>query len=211
VVVDQADFTSAATSKLVHLRSDPSQNNVLRGHLERDLTSQPSCIVAFGFGGGRDVAHSTLCVIAVNELTGLDSSGNVLPEIANIKARYKSAKVLPIRSQLVPFARPLGDQKIAKPFFVKDDESKNLAQLVAFAQRELANHQMKALTVDYDVVGHTYNGHPWTVNTLVAVQDEVLSVTKPLWVLERTFNKSVAGGTTTSLRLIEPYTLQIAT
>jgi prophage tail gpP-like protein len=210
VVLDKADFTSAAQQSIVHKRTDTSRNNLLRGSVSIDLSTQPSCIVAFGFGGGKQIEKTSLKIIMINELTGLDDSGQPLPEIQNIMARYKSAKVLPIRKELVPFRRPLGDQKIAAPFFLKDDESKNLAQLEAFTRREMANRQQKALAASYDVVGHTQGGHPWGVNTKVSVDDDVRGVHEDLWVLGKTFTKSSGGGTRTSLRLIRPYTLQIA-
>jgi len=210
VVIDKADFTSAPAAKLTHKRTDPSQNNVTHSRVDKDWTSQPSCIVATGFGGGKDVEKSRLRVIMVNELVGLDADGQPLPEVQAILARYKSAKVLTVRPELAPFARPLGDQKIARPFFLKDDESKNLAQLEAFTRREMATRQAHALQANYDVVGHTFNGHPWAVNTSVAVEDEVHGLTQTLWVLEKTFTKTRQGGTTSSLKLILPYALQIA-
>lgn len=211
VIIDKADFTSAPRQKITRKRTDPRANNVLRGVVETDWTSQPSCIVATGFGGGKDVEKSKLRVIMVNELVGLDDTGKPLPEVANIIARYKGAKLLPVRSELVPFRRPLGDQKIARPFFLKDDESKNLAQLESFTRREMANRQGQALTATYDVVGHTFDGHPWAVNTNIAVEDEVLDVSRTMWLRERTFTKTPSGGTTSTLKLILPYALQIAT
>ena len=210
VVIDKADFATAPQMSIVHKRGDTSRNNVKRGRLELDQVSQPSCIIAKGMGGGQATSSGGLVIVMVNELTGLDDQGNVLPEILNIKARYKSAKVLPIRPQLVPFQRPLGDQKIAKPFFLKDDESKNLAQLEAFTRRKMAEFQMKGFQASYDLIGHTLSGHPWAINTNVAVDDEVLGIQETLWIVERTFTKSSGDGTAASLKLIRPYTLQIA-
>lgn len=212
VVIDKADFTSPPQQSIVHKRTDGSQNNVLHGRVTTNISSQPSCIVATGFGSGRDTEKAKMRVIMVNELVGLDDSGNPLPEIQNLKARYKSAKVLPIRKELVPFKRPLGDRKIVKVLNCKDDESKTIAQLEAFVRREMANHQQGALQVSYELVGYSSDGkHPWAVNTLVSVQDEVLGITENLWVLEKTFTKSSGGGTKTALQLIRPFTLQIAT
>jgi prophage tail gpP-like protein len=210
VVIGVADFAGPARYKLIRRRSDPSENNVTRGQLTADLSGQPSCIMAFGFGGGVDVQKSALKVLMVNELTGLDASGNPLPEILNIKARYKSCKLLPIRPALVPLVRPIGDPMIATPYFCQDTESKNLAQLEAFVRREMATRQQGALSATYDVVGHTQGGYPWAVNTLVSVDDEVLGIHQDMWIAEKTFAKSNGGGTTTSLRVIRPYTLQIA-
>jgi prophage tail gpP-like protein len=210
VVIGVPDFTGPAIHKLIHRRGDTSENNVTYGQLTTDLSTQPSCIMAYGFGGGVDVQKSALKVLMVNELTGLDDAGNPLPEILNIKARYKSCKVLPIRADLVPFTRPIGDQHLSAPLFCEDKESKNLAQLEAYVRREMANKQQGALSVNYEVIGHTQGGYPWAVNTLVSVDDEVLGIHRDMWVAEKTFTKDSGGGTKTSLRLILPHTLQIS-
>lgn len=210
VVIDRPDFSGPAKHTIVHRRDKRRvENNVLHGSVEVDLVSQPSCVVAFGFGGGRDTEKSALKIIAVNELVGLDEDGEPLEEIQKIAARYKSAKLLPVRRELAPLRRPKGDRKIVAPFFVKDDESKSLAQLEAFARRELANHQQKALTANYDVLGHTQSGAPFGVNTLVLVDDDVRDVHEELWVQGKTFTKSSNGGTRANLRLIRPHTLRI--
>lgn len=209
VILDKADFSGPPGGKLIHRRTDPSANNIKRGSVVIDLASQPSCIVAFGFGGGRDVEKSALKVIMVNELTGLDDQGQPLPAIKDIIARYKSAKVLPLRPELVPFSKPLGGGPPPAPFFLKDDESKSLAQLEAFTRREMAKRQQHALQVHYDVVGHTQAGHPWSINTMVSVDDEVSGVREPLWVLEKTFSKGTGPGTMSALKLIRPHTLEI--
>jgi prophage tail gpP-like protein len=210
VVIGVADFTGPARQRLIRRRTDPSANNIVRGQLTTDLSTQPSCIMAFGFGGGVDVQKSALKVLMVNELTGLDAAGNPLPEILNIRARYKSCKLLAIRPELVPLVRPLGDPMTATPYFCQDNESKNLAQLEAFVRREMAARQQTSFAVNYDVVGHTQDGYPWAVNTLVSVDDEVFGIHGDMWIAEKTFAKSNSGGTTTSLRLIRPHTLQIA-
>ena len=210
VIVGAPDFTTPARHQLIRRRSDPSRNNITRGQATTDLSTQPSAIMAFGFGGGVDVQKSALKVMMVNELVGLDDAGNPLPALLAIKARYKSCTLLPIRAALVPLRRPQGDQRIATPYFCQDAESKNLAQLEAFVRREMAVKQQGAFTVDYDVVGHTQNGAPWAVNSMVSVDDEVLGVHGDMWVSEKTFAKSNGGGTTAVLRLIRPYTLAIS-
>jgi len=213
VIVDRADFDSPPQQNIIHKRDDTSKNNVRRGLLEVDQVSQPSCIVARGLGGGFQGGVPNpavgMTIVMVNELTGLDQDGNPLPEITNIKARYKSAKVLPIRPELARFPRPLGDQKVTRPFYVKDDESRNLAQLESFTRRKMAELQQKGLQVTYELIGHTQNGHPWTVNTSVAVDDDVLGIHETLWLTERSFSKSSDAGTLSTLKLIRPHTLEI--
>lgn len=211
VVIDKADFTTPPSQKIVHKRTDPSRNNVLDGTMRMDLTSQPSVIIATGRGGGQTTAKSAMRVIMVNELTGLDENGFVLSEIRKIADKYASAKFLDLRSELAPFKRPKGDRKVVRPFFLKDDEAKNMAQLEAFVRREMGNRQMKSLQLDYRLVGHTSDGvHPWGINTSVAVEDDVFGVQETMWVVEKEFTKSNSGGTETSLKLIRPYTLQIS-
>lgn len=207
VVIDQADFSTAPQATITHVRTgDTSANNVKHGSLVTDLTTQPSCIVAFGFGGGKDVQKSKLVCIMVNELTGTIGS-NPLPEIGEIIARYKGAHVLPIRSTITPL-RSYGTFP-SKPLFVKDDEAKNFAQLEAFTRRTMAEHQRKAIQLSYDLEGHTFNDHPWAVNTNIAVNDPVLGVTQTMWCVEREFQKGFGSGTISRLKLILPHTLSI--
>jgi len=210
VVIDVAAFDGKPQQKLTRKLGDPSQNNVKHGNVVENHLTQPSCIVAQGRGGGISTPNSAMRIVMINELTGLDDQGNPLPAIQDIITRYKSAKLLAVRPQLVPFQRPLGDQLIAKPFFLKDDESTSLAQLEAFTRRAMANKQREALTASYEVVGHTFNGHPWCVNTTVTVEDEVCGVDRDLWVVDKTFAKSKTEGTTCQLKLILPYTFQVA-
>lgn len=208
VVVDVPNFTQPANYSIVHSRSDPSRNNVTHASYSNDIFTQPTCIVAFGFGGGQDVQKSRLKCIMINELTGLDDQGRILPSVQQIIARYKGAQVLPLRPQLSGFPKPLGDSGTAMPLFLKDDEAKNPDQLAAFVRREMARRQMTALQLTYEVVGHTQDGHPWCVNTQAAVQDEVFGVNETLWVQDVSFAKS-GGGTTGSIKVIRPYTLAI--
>lgn len=209
VVIDKADFTSAPGHRIIHRRSDGAFNNVTRGEVVKDLTDQPSVIVATGFGGGKDTEKSKLRVIMVNELTGLDDNGGIVRSVQDIIDRYPSALVLTIRTQLDPGPLPAGGRRLFRPHFCKDDESKNLDQLAAFVRRTMAKFQQKALTATYDVIGHTQAGHPWSINTSVDVDDEVRGVSGVLWVREKMFAKSSSAGTTTTLRLIRPYTMEI--
>lgn len=210
VVVDQPNYSSAPNYKITYSRSDPSQNNVKHAARSRRLFAQPSCIFATGFGGGQDVQKSRLKCIQINELTGLDSSGAILPSVQAIIARYPGAKVLPLRPQLAGFPKPLGDKGLAMPLFMKDDEAKNIDQLAAFVRREMAKKQLDGLQMSYEVEGHTQNGHPWAVNTQVSVADEVWGVNETMWVMDVTFSKSPGGGTVTALKLIRPYTLVLS-
>ena len=90
--------------------------------------------------------------------------------------------------------------------YMIDDEAKTLEALENFVRREMALLQHKSLQVNYTVEGHGQNTPagfvPWTVDTIVEVNDEVAGLHKKLYVLGRTFVKSRDGGTTTQLELI---------
>jgi len=177
-----------------------------------DLSAQPSIIIATGAGGGQDTSKIKLRVGMVNELTGFDSSGNFVPGVQDLLTKYPQMDLIPTRMDVLAQAlpRPTGDVKMNRPFFLKDKESKNLAQLEMFVRREMGRRQQKAQTLNYVVKGHTSDGiHPWTVNTNVQVLDDVFNIHSPMWVYERTFSKSFSSGTVTQMKLILPNTLLI--
>jgi prophage tail gpP-like protein len=206
VVIDEPDFTSPPQYQIVRKRSDPTQNNVEWGEVVIDRTTQPSCIVAFGFGSGANVAATRIKVIMVNELVGV-ANGQPIPSAAAIIARYKGALVLPLRSQLTPLPNP--GSAIPPPFFLKDDEAKNTQQLAAFVRRKMAELQSKALVGSYELAGHSQAGHPWSVNTSASVTDEVGGLAQTMWIQEVTLSKSTGPGTRVQLKTILPYTLQL--
>lgn len=228
IIAVQPDFTRGdpgAEGQLIHRVGIPDGNNIISGTKEDDLISQPSIIVGFGRSKGRDADHSSLKVIMVNELVGQVLGDFEIVEsqiVKDIKARYPGAKVLPIRPELEPLLTFGRGESRATPMFFKDDESNTIEQLEAFVRREMAERQQKSRQLTYVVPGHTYKGaeerngsvgavgYPWAINTTVNVFDDVLAVEGPYWVLEKTFRKSRSSGTTTELRLIRPYTLQLA-
>ncbi len=126
------------------------------------------------------------------------------PFIVPILGKYPGATVIVIGEKFktrYPVAT-------ARPLYLQDDESTTLAQLENFARREIALKQRKAFEAHYTVEGHAMNGVPWTVDTMVDVNDDVLDIHEPLYVLGRTFRKSRSGGTTTDIHLIRPGSLE---
>ncbi len=127
------------------------------------------------------------------------------PYIRPIITRYPGARVIVVGEKtatryLVPMARPI---------FVQDQESGTIEQLENFARRELALRQRKAFEVHYTLEGHAPpDGPPWTVDTMITVDDDVQDVHENLYVLGRTFHKSRSGGTMTDLHLVRPHTLE---
>ncbi|MRG98206.1 phage baseplate assembly protein [Polyangium spumosum] len=208
VIVDAPDFTTPAIHKVIR-QFDGAANNVLDGESNINVEIQPSCIVAVGHSSGADLAKTKLKCIAVNELVAVNTAGQPVKSAANIIARYPGVTVLPIRQELVPKEDRIVSVFTQKPMFIKDDESKTIDQLAAFARRQLAMKQKEYLVATYTVMGHTYAGYPWAVNTLVDVDDDYLGIHEPLWCVERTFIKSRSEGTLTQLKLIKPHTLQL--
>lgn len=127
------------------------------------------------------------------------------PFLRPVIEKYPGAKVIIVGERsatryLVSTARPL---------FLQDASSNTLAQVENYARREMALRQKKGFQVHYSVEGHAPpGGSPWTVDTMVAVEDDVLGVHEILYVQGRTFNRSRSGGTTTDLQLIRPHTLE---
>lgn len=199
--------------KIINKKVETGKNNVISCDNDINWAEQPSIIIAEGIGGGSEFGKSALKVVMVNELTALDDSGNYLPEVQNVMAQYQHALLVPIRPQVIPSKNFLATKHAFCPMYIKDDESKTLDQLKYFVTRKMAEHQMKALTVKYTVLGHTYfdgsNDIPWAVNTLVDVDDDILNIHEAMWCLSRTFKKSRNEGTITELELIRPHTLLI--
>lgn len=209
VIVDKPNFDGPAIFNIFHKRGDlESINNVIKGSKVIDLAEQPSLVIGIGFGGGKKARKSQFKAIMVNEVIGVDENGNIYPEVQAVIARYPGFKVMPIRKELKP-NRPMFAPKLVPCFkFIKDDESKTQDQLEKMVQRKMAEYQQKALVLTYVVEGHTQNGIPWCVNTIVDVDDDVRNIHERMWILKRRFEKS-RSGTRTTLTLIRPYTLDI--
>lgn len=211
VVVDKPRFNVPAIQKIIRRSEQDNsyQNNVLEGTVSLNGEYQPCCVVSFGPGGGGDGSHSALRCIAINELVGLDISGNPIKQVNDIIAKYPNVVVLPIRQQLVPKVSDLSVNYPQKAMFVKDNDSRTIDQLKSFTRKQLSMKQKEYLVASYKMEGHTQNGYPWAVNTLVDVDDDVLGIHQPLWVFDKTFSKSRSGGTFADLKLILPYSLEL--
>lgn len=208
VVIDKPNFTGPMLFNIFNRTGELRDlNNVLKFHKKAEFVSQPSLIVGAGFGGGKTARKSQFKAIIVNELVGLDDNGNILPEIQVEIAKHPGFKALPLRKELIP-SRKLFSQKLIPCFdYFHDDESKSQEQLEKMITRRLAEDQQKALVLTYTVEGHTQNGIPWCVNTLVNVDDDINNIHEKMWILNRRFEKTKSGGTKTTLTLIRPYTL----
>jgi prophage tail gpP-like protein len=202
VIIDHANFSQAPVQTL-----DGTQ--VESAELTIDWEAQPSCIIAEGLGA-MDAAldRRPMTVVMVNELTGTDPQGNILPDIQTIISTFPGVTVLPLRPQLFPARADFYASQVTRPMFVKDDQARTVDQLSYFVRREMANRQNKAFHLRYTVPGATYQGKPWAINSIVQVSDPNLELDLPLWVMEREFECS-RDGSRTHLTLIRPYTLAL--
>ena len=194
VVTDAPDFTQAPSYTFT-LRLDGKGNNIEESSWEIDGENQPSVILGTAFGGGGFHDVNTLKVAAVNELTGCDVDGNILPQVRALIDKYKGAHVLPLRQHLFGFSENYTNT-IARPAYLHDDESKNLGQLSAVIRRKLAECQKRGLTYKITVRDHSQDGKPFMVNTMANVFDETLGVSEPMWIMEREFIRSNEGSKT---------------
>ena len=190
VVVSKPDFDQEPRYRLQRKRgAASSQNNILEGGARYDGTDQPTILYAFSQGGGGEFEKAKLRFGQRNPVC-------TAPNVEDIIKRYPD---VPVKGAVGSFAF---NNKRARPLFLQDDESKTQEQLEYFAQREMSLHARKALVCHYEVAGHTCNGQPWCVDTIVDVDDDIARVDGTMWIQSRAFSKSRSGGTKTSLELI---------
>lgn len=210
VIVDKPDFETAPIHRIVRRFNGDAENNVEDGTRSVDAESQPCYVLAVGQSSGSDMAKIRLKAIAVNELVAVNPDGSFAPYVQDVIARYPGIKVLPLRQKLIPSTDRIVSRRKPVPLLLKDDESKSLEQIAAFARRKLSEYQRRYLTATYVVKGHTYgDAYPYAINTNVDVDDDFLGIHETLWCIGRTFTKSRDAGTKTELTLIRPYTLEL--
>jgi len=217
LVVGTPDFEQSPITLLQRL-NDGKGTNVLEGSVKYDASNQPNIILADGGGGGGEFGHSKLQAYMINPAVqyrpmGSFSSASAAKadkEFAAFTARFPGAQNLLYKH---PYAfAPLYTPTL-RVMYLHDDESKTPDELSNYIHREMALKVRQSLSANYTVYGHGQSAPdgsftPWTVNTVVDVQDEVGGLSEPMWILGRTFNKSRRGGTTTDLELIRLYSLE---
>ncbi len=218
VVISQPNYTNDPLYNLQHFKGNNSvNNNVLSGERIIDITGQPIMLYCKGHSNGDDADVVSSDIIMINELIGLDQNGIPLPQVTALIAQFQTqgVRVLDMRNALISdrqearlfYQRPI----VVGPCFIKDDEAQDGSQLENFVKRSMSHFQVKMIVLHYRVLGHTQNGVPWTINTMVDVRDDYLDIQESYWIIERSFHKSSGGGTYTELKLIKPYTLDIST
>jgi len=206
VIVGQPDFDQPSRYG-IRLRNDGSQNNnVTDWDVKASRGDQPSVIFCEGFGGGGTFASNTLRTYIVNPL--------VVSPIADIDALIKrypgiaqTAVPLPALGSAIA-GGPIPEAFI-RALYLKDTESHTLAELQAYARRQLALHMRKSLSAHYTIEGHKLGGQPVAIDTIADVDDDLGGVKIPLWILDRRFSKRAGEeGTKTVIEGIRPGTLQ---
>ncbi|HEY2516943.1 MAG TPA: hypothetical protein VGI39_38995 [Polyangiaceae bacterium] len=236
VVVGLPDYEQAAIAKLTRRIDDPTANNILSGGVKCRTSRQVGAIIATGFTGGGEWPRSHYKVGMMNELvtiaTGIelgafegsittsprspgltnvfrdsrfsDSRLNVRRDLDDIFLENDDCLVLSPRQFPDSVLRPLPYSTVT---FLHDDEAKTQDQLIRFVQREMSHIQCEMWVGDYVVHGHTYNGVPWTVNTIVDVDDDHSNFHAPMWVGGRSFIRQ-GRSPMTHLQLILPHTME---
>lgn len=196
IIVGEPEYEQDPLYQIHHRIDDGGfRNNVLDGTITYDGT-QPAILYCWGEAGDVPFRKShTSCGIYNPFVTS--------PDFTDIKKR---------RPEVTKFLNEIRPDAIvtpfARPMYLHDDDAHTQEQLEAYAKREMSLYTRKSLVCQYSVAGHTSNRHPWTVDTIVEVDDEYGSVHEPMWIQERTFTKSRSSGTRTSLTLIRKETLK---
>jgi len=99
-----------------------------------------------------------------------------------------------------------------EPSYVQHDEAVDGAEAAAFARQELSRLKQNEKVYECTAVGHhdRVTGNVFALDTIATVDDEILQVKGDFYVIGRTFNKSVSGGTTTDLRMVPPGAIQFS-
>jgi prophage tail gpP-like protein len=211
--VGEPSYDQAPLYWLVHFRGDNQVNNVTSLDVKIDWSKQPSVIIGECKSGGGNFKKSTNKVIMVNEFSGL-ADGSPTPDVAALIEKYKSkgSKVLPVRQNLVD-AVPSQYRILSpayRPLFLVDDESNNMEELEFAVRRKMASLQHDFFKVELTTEGHSNpaTGATYAINTVAHVEDAVTGLNASLWVKRRTFRKSRSEGTTTTLELVLPGSIE---
>lgn len=209
-IIGKPDFDTPPPDgyHLKRSKTPNSTNNITHGTVKFDGANQPSAIVADGFAiGTTEFGKSKIITRMVNPITGFDEDGQVHPEISKELANFADAKEINL---VVPTTYRRFVHHKPRVMYLHDNESKTQEQLDNFVRREMSLKMREAVECHYSVRGHTApNGHVWAVDTMVQVDDDIANIHGPMYILERNFHKSRSGGTTTSLKLIPPQSLQL--
>lgn len=196
LIVSEPDFEQEPIFSL--RRSFDGTGNVVSGTVTRDMTNQPSCIIADSYSGGGEFGKGRCRVHMNNPAFEIDLDSAV--------ALFEK---VPSGPQLLFSATPLKKETMRpfRPMFLHDEESKTQEQLERYVRREMSLLVRQSLAANYQVEGHGQDVGggfvAWAPDTLVDVFDEPAGLDEAMYVLGVHFSKGRGGGgTTTSLELI---------
>lgn len=199
-------------------------NNVLESTLTVDYKDQPSIIIAESSTGGPTFKKSIKKVICINELTGYARQLNLKLSLTNAIANVQDAvDDLTSGTNGYPALTPNQDLYdsffatniqtstfVSRPKYMVDNNSQTIEELQFFIAELMAHFQDRFLVLEYEVQGHSQNGHFWAPNLMVKVQDEAMSpfggINTNLWIKRVVFTRDASNGCRTHLTLTLPYT-----
>ena len=201
VILGTPDFEQEPSGVIRRTR-DGLKNNVLDGQVTYDLSSQPSYLVAEGFGGGGEWGHSKLRVVIINPF--VEVADDLLAELEQYQPYKLALYYDPAIHGTAKVPTIIGNTRNPRPrpMFKHDAESKNIEQLEHYARREMSMLTRKFLTAKYTIRGHMIDGTVPVSDTTWLIDDEVGDIDEVMWLTSRTLKRSRSGGTTTELEFI---------
>lgn len=206
IIASQPDFTQDPSYGLVHVLSATTNNNVIDGGIKLSRMNQPTAILASGFGAGGVFANSKLRAAVLNPVMSVSSA------LVSLIKSYPGISIIETPDLgAAPVAVGIGfADNNARPLYLYDSESHNLAELTSFLRRELSLKMREGLRGSYSIEGHRLGGQPVAIDTVIQVDDDRSNYSGPLWVQDRTFSKRAGEGTKTKMTLIRLGTLSFA-
>lgn len=203
LIIGRPDFDQVRTYELWRTYE---RGNVLDGTVKFSVENQPTLIVADGWAYAGEFGHGKLKSIIENKALRVDD-----PEFEATKKKFPSAHN--VQGGYVAVAADELYVPRNKVVYMHDDESTQQEHLDNYVKRELALMQRKIVEAKYTVEGHgQWRGGtfiPWTIDSIVKVEDRTAGLLEHMYVLGLTFTRSRAGGTKTHLELIRKNTLDL--
>jgi prophage tail gpP-like protein len=177
-------------------------NNVLRSSARRDYSSFPTHTLftsKWGTPGStkRDLSQSYDMTVLAEEFN--DEIAQILDGKA-VRGRRRPGN-----------SGPLEALEEYRFLYLKDDESRNAAQLERAARRAISERLKDTLSYSVTLQGHDdpRTGALWAVDTMVHVRDDICGLNEPLWIESRTFRYAPGQGPTTDLKCWRPSSFQL--
>lgn len=202
VVVARPNYTQPPRYQLRHT-VEGKGNNILGGEVWWDATDQPSYIVTEAtVPASEHEATVVRCVMATPyESPTLDGA-----RVDALVDEVKDTVTIPAHGLKLSRQNAFAST-CARPRYLRDKDSHNLAQLEAFTRREMSLLQRRAFGARYTISGHAIDGQVVAVDTVIDVQDDRSDLHAPMWVAGRTLRRDRSGGATTEIELLPLWAL----